>query len=265
LLTYHATKREKLQVALVEDHGSPITVFSFSGAAERIGRIPAFEFRSSLRKAGADYNLVFFRDIHSSFYHATPEGSPGGLDFFAGQVNALIESLSASHNVAIGCSMGGSAAIYFAARCRLDQVVAFSPIFPLPGYDSAWIWLQELSKLSILLRSPVSYLRSIISQFILHLLYKRGTRYTGGEHLCSFDDPYKCNENAPDVTIYYAERFVTDTRHAHVLSGYPVVRCVALRTADHVTPRYLKKRGRLVSSITEPIEAALARKMDSEN
>ncbi len=84
--------RSALPYIDVHDRGSDLTVVSLAGPLGRVAGMPyGFEFKSLTKRT--EFNLVFLRDVHKAFYQSTPDGKPGGLDFFADTISDAVASL----------------------------------------------------------------------------------------------------------------------------------------------------------------------------
>ena len=267
----------------VDDRGSAVTLISIAGplggvggvlggiavgqgqpSASIVGCTYGFEFHQTLRKSGADFNLVFLRDVHNAFYHATPDGNPGGLDFFADTIRDVITSLGSTHNVALGCSMGGASALYFGARCKLSQVIAFSPIFPLVEFDSHRSWTRQLVNVRSLFGCPGGYAMNIALACVVRQLYRNTALYLDQGGIPSFTEEYFTGGDVPDATIYYGDGCAVDREHSLILADCPTVERIPVPTWEHNTAGYLKRRGKLVDAIFGPIERNLSIGLDSE-
>jgi pimeloyl-ACP methyl ester carboxylesterase len=236
----------------IDDRKSPVTVFAFAGAAGLFGMTPVFEFRRLLWKRGNNYNLVFFRDLQASCYHLTPQGEPTGLDFYAGEIRDIIKRLGSTHNVAVGNSAGAGAALYFGARCELDQVIAFGPHLPEKGTLKAW-W-RALTDFRLLLQSPIGYTLGIGGLNV----HRKLCRAVGEKGVWSLLDPWRGPGRHPKAVIYYGEYCLPDRRMALRFAETGNVECVALPTKSHGAARFLKAQGKLGDVIIDRIEAGLA-------
>ena len=240
----------------VHDRGSTVTVISLAGPLGYVVGIPyGFEFQALTKRL--EFNFVFLRDVNNAFYQATPDGNPGGLDFFAETIRDLITSLGSNHNVALGCSMGGAAAIYFGTRCKLSQVIAFSPVFPVAAFGSPRSWVRQLFNVRSLLGSPGGYATNISLAYVARRLYQNTAPYLDKRGIPSFTDGYFTGADVPNTTIYYGERSAVDREHSLILANCPAVERIPLPTWEHNTAGYLKRRGKLVDAVLGPIETNL--------
>lgn len=245
------------EVLLVEDNGAPVTVFSFASSALLFAGQPTFEFRGYLKSCGGEINRVFFRDINRLAYHVTPIGRPGGLDYYENEVRRLMNSLGGRTNIAIGDSSGGSAALYFGARCGMDKVIAFSPPFPLRCWIGPLSHIRSLLDWKLLLASPYDYwevafigLTSVM--FTFDLVMKVG--------IASVFDPIKTYKDAkprPKATVFYGAECRPDRSVALLLSDAPEVTLRPVPTGRHNIGLVLAKKGELGPAILREIEEAI--------
>ena len=151
--------------------------------------------------------------------------------------------------------MGGSAALYLAARCKLSQVVAFSPVFPLAEFSGPLSWARRIFHLPSLLGSPGGYATNISLAYVTRRLYRNAVSYVGKAGVTCLAEPYFSGGDLPEVTIYYGTGCPMDGEHSPLLADCPNVEMIPLRTWDHNTAGFFKRRGKLVAAIFEPIDA----------
>ena len=168
----------------IEDNGSPVTIFAIAGMAARIGMVPPMEFRKSLRESGGHFNVVFMRDLQRLYYHVTPEGKPGGLEFWRQKIEEVKTALGSTYCVSLGCSMGGGAALYFGAVAQMQQVLAFGPTFLDAKHGSLWNLAGCFANLPLLIRSPIRYLAAN-TQSCFHTVFHRRFAVPSGRKTCS--------------------------------------------------------------------------------
>lgn len=237
---------------LVEDRGSDVTVFCFAGLAVMFAGLPTFEFRRILNEHGRDFNLVFFRDVQRSAYHLTPDGQPGGLQFYENEVRRLMKSLGSTYNVALGASAGGGAAFYFGTRCGMDQVVTFSPGFPGSVYTRPSMQLRTFLNVPRLLTQPAAYVELVLvtlgAVWVTRALRKKLDRYWN-----VYETYQNSRETRPRATIFYGRRCGPDSLQARLMSGFPEVKLVPLPSARHNCASVLKRQGALGSAIVAEI------------
>src|SRR5262245_27077100 len=82
----------------IDDRGSDVTFFAYSGLAAMFVGLPAFEFRGLLRGSQHTFNTVCIRDIRRISYHVRPDGGKDGLAFYEEQTRAIMKKLGAKHN-----------------------------------------------------------------------------------------------------------------------------------------------------------------------
>jgi hypothetical protein len=239
---------------------SDVTVFAFAGALGLYSLAPAFEFRKLLHSTGQKYNLVFLRDFHRCFYHLTPKGEPGGLDFYADKIKELVATLGSTHNVALGISMGGTAAVEFGARCGLDQVIAFNPCFPIPRECRLRNNWPAFVNLPQALFRPGKYLHVTQLAVAMGGLYRRLRSLVPAGEISTGLEPYLDDRPVPRTTILYGGGNCLDKRHARLLAGSPRVDFVEAPTSSHNTARFLKLRGELAGVVTDLISQCRALK-----
>jgi pimeloyl-ACP methyl ester carboxylesterase len=243
----------------VDDRGSDVTIFTFAGLAVLYAGLPSFEFRRLLESAGDDYNLVFFRDIRRMCYHLRPGGEKDGLAFYEAQVRRVIESLGSTVNVGVGVSVGGSAALYFGARCGFDQVVAFSPGFPLSVYCSPLRQLQTYLNLPRLVRWPKAYAELILVTLGTAWSARRLQKTIGPAEIWPVLDEYRNCPKRPQAAVYYGRGCGPDARQAKLFTEFPEVECIGLPTPYHNCAGFLKRRGELGSTILGHVRTAVGR------
>jgi hypothetical protein len=251
-LAFRMPQSELEEYVEVDDQGSDVTIFAFAGLAGVFGWIPAFQFRRILREQGNNYNLVFFRDLNRLCYHLTPEGESGGLDFFTGKIQELMSSLGSSYNAAIGTSAGATAALYFGARCGLDQVISFSPFLPQRAPVTRLI--GACGNLPLLVRDPHAYTLGIAAQW----LYRRMQRAVGEEGIWRVVDMWRRPGELPKAVIYYGERCREDANVARQFGETGNIECVPLPTSSHYTAQLLKDQGGLAGTILGRIRDSVA-------
>jgi pimeloyl-ACP methyl ester carboxylesterase len=230
-----------------------VTIFAFAGLAVKYGGIPIFEFRRILQYSGLDCNLVFLRDIHRLSYHVTPGGEKGGLEFFERQIIRIRESLGSTHNVGLGVSMGGSAAFYFATRCKLEQIIAFSPGIPYTEYCSFQNQIRTYLDIARLIRSPSAYIELVLVTAGMAWSYRRLRRAVGPTKIWSILDSYRACRPRPRATVFYGTGCRPDKRQGKFLN-FPEIKRVPLPTPYHSCTEFLKKRGELGSTIAQEIK-----------
>lgn len=242
----------------VEDNGADVTIFAFSGLDVLYAGLARYEFQNALRTLNMKANYVFLRDVHRIGFHLKPDGSPDGHDFYAAEINRVKRELGASHNIAIGSSIGGSVAFYLGARCGLEQLVIFGPAFTLDGFTHPSVFSRTLFGVRQLLREPRAYFELLVVTLSAMWAVKQLTKRFGAENIVRPLDTYAALERKPVVTLYYGETAWPDVRHANMLPASDCVQHVALPTGRHNTPAFLKQRGELSAALTNAITWGLA-------
>lgn len=239
----------------IDDRGSEITIFAFAGLAARFGGLPTFEFRRVLNQCCPDANLVFVRDLLRLSYHLTPQGEPDGLEFYEARIREAMDSLGSRHHVALGTSVGGSAALYFGARCQMDQVLAFSPGFPLTVYCGIWNQLRTYLDLGRLVRSREAYKELAIVTLGSWICYGRLRRLVGKRKIWSVIETYRQSDPRPRATVFYGADCPPDARQSELLDGFDELRRVALPTPMHNCTGFLKDRNELADTLKREIQS----------
>jgi hypothetical protein len=235
---------------LVIDRGSDTTIVSFSSAALLHAGQPTKEFEGFFRRYGRDYNLVFFRDVHRSAYHFTPEGKAGGTAFYEKDLRDTLAALGSTRHIAIGDSAGAAAAIYYGARCGFDQIIAFSPPFPLRHWVSPLAQVRALFDLGLLFREPSAYSEHVVLSFtpIFWLLLPIGFR-CGFRNIWDPIATYAASGHPPKLTVFFGEGSRPERRILAPLRGLPDVELRPLATAKHFAMVQLARRGQLAETI----------------
>ena len=117
----------------IEDNRADVTIVAFAGMAVLYAAMPKFEFKNLLQDIGS-YNYVFVRDVYRSSYRRAPDGSDAGIAFYEEAVSEALVRLGARHNIAMGMSGGGEAALRISGAAPIHHVVAFNPSFPFEHY-----------------------------------------------------------------------------------------------------------------------------------
>ena len=247
------TKRTSNHV-LVEDHGSNVTVFSFTGGALLFMGLPTFEFRGLLSPGDKQYNMVFLRDVRRMCYHIAPDGQPNGLEFFKHEIRSLMKSLGSDYHVAIGGSVGATAALYFATHCGMEKVIAFSSPFPFKAWSSPLAQARALLDLRRLINRPKEYWHIVLLGLTATLLEIEMTKAFGKKGIWDPIETYRGAKKRPRATIFFGEKCPPDSRIAHMLDGLPETKLVPLPTGRHNSGGYLAKRGELHAAIMDELQ-----------
>ncbi|MBI5093503.1 MAG: hypothetical protein HZB26_13810 [Candidatus Hydrogenedentes bacterium] len=244
---------------VVEDNGADVTIFVFSGLDGLFGAGPRFEFRNLFGKLGCRYNLVFVRELRGYFYHLTPSGTLGGLEFYERRLNDAKKRLGASYNVAMGFSAGGTAAFYFGSRCGMDKIIGFCPSFPVAVYTSPGAILRHAANVKKLLTDFAAYLEvsvvSIWGNLATHRLHKAVGRDSAWDVMSTYRN---CPSGRPMATVVFGAGCQQDRAQAQGLADLPEVKLRPVATGFHNVPGELKKRGELGPLLVEEIQELLA-------
>ncbi len=239
----------------VVDRGSASTIISFSSAGMLHAGQSTRDFESFFTNRGERYNLVFLRDVHRSAYHYTPLGEPGGLVFHEAELKRTLAGLGSTRVVAIGDSSGAAAAIYFGLRLGFDQVIAFSPPFPLRHWIRPKAQLRAYFDMPLLLREPSAYwehvLLSISVPFFFY--FPIGLR-CGFKNIFDPIADYCAAGKRPLLTVFYGEGSRPEAKIVAPLNGLPEVTIRPLATAKHFCMAALARSGRLGSTIMEIVD-----------
>lgn len=243
---------------LVEDHGADLTLVAFSGLDVLYAGLARYEFQNTLRALGRKANFVFVRDPHRMGFHLRPDGAPGGLAHYEDALHDALERLGAARNVAIGSSIGGSAAFHFGTRCRMDQILIFGAAFEVDAFTRPRVLLRTLLDLPKLLREPRAYFEMLVVTAGAAWAGRNLRRRFGAENVANPLRAYDEAEFRPEVTLFYGETAWPDAAQARKLAAYPGARVVPLPTGRHNTPAFLKARGELADRIAAELARACA-------
>ena len=256
------SEEQKNAFVEVEDRGSDVTIFSFAGLAVLYAGMPAFEFGRLLRNSGADYNLVFFRDIHRLSYHVSPHGEPDGLEFYETHVRRIMAELGSTYHVSLGVSVGGSAAFYFGARCAMDQVIAFNPAYPLTIYSAPWQQIQTWLNVQRLCTNPKAYGELLLVTLATAWAYRRLCRKLDADKIWPVVRTYRDQQPRPRATVFYSEHCAPDARQVAQFDGLVEVCRRPIPTVYHNCAGYLKRRGELGRMILDEIREGFGGRME---
>lgn len=240
----------------IENRGSDVTIFCFSGLAVLYMGLPSFEFRSILRRRRKDYNLVFFRDLFRMAYHVAPDRSTGGLAYYETKIREIMAELGSKHYVALGSSGGATAALYFATRCGMDQVIGFSPALTQESYISWRSQLRAYFDIKNLIVRPKAYLEVAMIACAAWFVFHRFGKALGKENYWDVVKTYRTAAKRPRATLFYGKYCRPDAQQASLLADLPEVTMIQLETGHHNSPAHLQRRGELGSAIVDTIENA---------
>jgi hypothetical protein len=255
-------KGEDLPHVLVEDRGSDVTIFSFAGMAVLFAGLPVFEFRKLLKQNGADYNLVFFRDIRRSAYVMKPDGTAGGPDFFRQEVERIKAELGSKYNVSIGASAGGAMAFHMARICDFDQIITFSPVLCRDVYTPWRRQLRHYFDIPKLIREPQAYMEVVLMTLGALAITRKVDKNIKNHPWRNVINDYRETEaeKRPRATIYYGETNSPDGLTASMFSDIPEVKTVPVPTGRHNCAAVLKARGEMGDAIMNEIREGLERR-----
>lgn len=243
----------KIEYMKVEDNGADLTIFAFSGLDVLFAGLARYEFQKVLRELGTQANFVFLRDVHRMGFQLKPDGSTGGTAFYRDEINRVKAELGASRNIAIGSSIGGSAAFGFGVACEMDELVLFGAAFNFDGFAASnmiWKCAQDWRKL---LTEPQAYVELLIVTLAARWARKTFAARIGEENVPMPMQWYEAAEKKPAITLLYGATSWPDAAQAALLDGFPRTRLVPLPTGRHNTPAFLKARGELAPRIAEAL------------
>lgn len=243
-----------VQILEVRDRKSDLTVVSFAGIAALHGGMVNFEFTELLRKFAFEPNVVFVRDPLCSCYHLRPDGSPGGLDYYAAEIDAAVRKLGARHVVTIGTSIGGMAAVAIGHRLGYDQVIAFSPTWPPERYflergPKAW-----LERLRLAVRKPAVLMERLLLAQMARVSAARLHATVGAEGILDLEGELARAGRTPRISVFYGEGCAPDVHTAKALAVVSDAEIVPLTTSMHNSTAYLKRNGRLIPEIVTRVD-----------
>lgn len=242
----------------VEDRGSDTTVFVFSGVDVLYAGLARYEFQKLFTRVGKEFNLVFFRDLHRTAYHFTPEGEVTGLDFHTQKINEIIKDLGSKFNISLGSSSGGSAALYFGVRCKMDHVLAFGPLLTEAPYSSFKATMQAIFDIKRLFVEPKAYFELLVVSLGARIVIGKLRKHVGEEHAFKPHEDYGAANPRPTASIIYGRFCRPDAFHAVMLDAYPEVKIIPIDTGRHNSPGFLKSQGKLEELIISEIKSAFS-------
>lgn len=244
----------------VDDRGSDVSIFVFSGMDVLFAGEPRFEFRRQLEGLGYPVNTVFIRELRRSGYMFAPDGSPTGSTYYERKVNELKRQLGARVNIAMGASGGGLASFYFGTRCGFDHAIGFSPAFPI----SVWLgWrplLKVLFNLRQLLTHPTEYIEVLLVAISANVIEHVVSRTLPPEQIVDAYELYASSAPRPSGTIFYGERCIPDAEQARIVGQLEGITLRPVPTGRHNCPGHLKERGKLADALHAEIRGVLRMK-----
>lgn len=238
----------------VENNGADTTIFAFSGLDVLYAGLARYEFQKVLRQLGAPANLVFIRDIHRMGFHLKPDGTPGGIPYYAESIRRTKAQLGAHRNIAIGSSIGGSAAFSFGALCGMDELVIFGAAFNLDGFTAPEALRRVLCDWRLLFCEPRAYVELLIVTLAARWARANMARQLGEGHIVQPLELYAGAPAKPAITLLFGERSKPDSAQAQLIKDFPNTQLIPLPTGRHNTPAFLKQRGELTARIAEALK-----------
>ena len=240
---------------IVVARGSSTTIVSFSSAALLHAGQPTPEFQAFFDRYGADYNLVFFRDVHRSCYHLTPDGEPTGLAFYEADLRETLKTLGSTRHIAIGDSGGATAAIYFGTRCHFDKAIAFSSPFPMRYWLNSVAQIQAYFDMPLLIREPSAYWEHVLlASSIFFVFYLPITLRCGRGGIWDPIADYVAARQRPELTVFYGEGSRPERKIIAPLRDQPDVTIRPQPTAKHFCMVKLARSGQLGPTIMSIID-----------
>jgi hypothetical protein len=237
----------------IKNRGADITVFAFAGLDVLYAGMARYEFHRILHQLHIDANLVLVRDVQRMGFQLKPDGSPGGPEFYGAELLRVKNLLGATRNIAIGSSIGGSAAFFFGTLCEMDEVILFGAAFNLDGFSTRSMLRRTALNIRLLLTEPRAYVELFVVTLAARWARKNFISRIGEENISK---PLELYENAavrPAITLFYGVESLPDKSQAMLLLGYPETRLIPLPTGRHNIPAFLKQQGILTARIAEAL------------
>ena len=243
----------------VEDNGSDVTIFSLAGMAVLFAGLPRYEFRRLLKENGNKYNLVFVRDTARAMYTKAPDGSDRGIAFFEDAIMEVIEQLGSKYNIALGASGGGAGAFFLCHRVPFNQIIAFSPAFPVDVYLAKGAMLRTFFDFKKLLTEPTAYFEVVLVTLGALHVFRTLRRRLGDRPVPDLLEIYlDAYPKPPRASIFFGERCRPDREQATRLGHVPSITLRPVDSGRHNCAADLKKRGQLGTAILAEVEAGVA-------
>ena len=218
---------EEANYMRIEDNGAPITIFIFSGLDVLYAGMARYEFQGILRKLDVDANLVFLRDCQRAAFFATPDGKPGGDQFYADVINEVKTRLGATHNIALGSSIGGTAAIIFGTRCHFDHIISFGSPFEFDVYSRPRRILGSLFDLKKFFTEPSGYWEMLLVTSASFWAVGQLLRRAAMKEVPDILGAYRRAEPRPHISAFYGETAWPDVEQVQRLKEFPEVTLTA--------------------------------------
>ena len=237
----------------IENRCANVTIFAFAGLDVLYAGLARYEFQRVLHQLDIDANLVLVRDVRRMGFQLKPDGSPGGPEFYAAELLRVKETLAASRNIAIGSSIGGTAAFMFGTLCEMDEVILFGAAFNLDGFCARSMLRRTTLNIRLLLTEPRAYVELLVVTLAARWVRRSFVGSIGEENISKPVELYDKAAVKPAITLFYGIGSLPDKSQAMLLLGYPKTRLIPLSTGRHNTPAYLKQQGKLTASIAEAL------------
>ncbi|MBX3176484.1 MAG: hypothetical protein KF886_03920 [Candidatus Hydrogenedentes bacterium] len=248
-----ANALEEANYMLVEDRGAPVTIVVFSGLDVLYAGLARFEFQGVLRRIDFDANLVFLRDCQRAAFFVAPDGSPGGHAFYEDAINRVLGRLGAAHNIALGSSIGGTAAIIFGTRCNFHHIISFGAPFELDVYTRPRRLMTSIFDFKKFFTEPAAYWEMLLVTSAAIWGVRHILRRAQLNAIPDFAGAYRARPDRPHISAFYGETAWPDVEQAQYLKDIPEVSLHPLPTGRHNTPVFLKKTGAFESTMAAEI------------
>lgn len=201
--------------------GSKRLYFLFGGINARVG-MPQFEFYRSAQIL--DEHRIFLRDFSQSWYQRGLPGIAADAAGIADFLKSRINELEPEEVTFVGNSMGGFAAIMFAAMLGRGHAIAFAP----------QVTICPQTRLTM---GDFRWTRQLLPTWAATVF---------GDHAYDLAPLLRRSpEGAIRVDIYYSKLERLDARHAEALAGLPSVRLHPHEVGGHMLVRHLRDTGEL--------------------
>ena len=212
------TQDKSVEIELSEK-GSNLYIF-FGGIASRIA-MPPFEFYKSSQIL--DQHRIYIRDLAQCWYQNGLAGISQDIYATASYIRSKIDEIGPKKVFFVGNSMGGYAAILFAALVGIGEAITFAPqtfISPALRFRHKDLRWRK--------RVLVTYAKSVFKRKVWDL----------GPLLAR-------TKSNPKVSIYVSKENQLDLIHARHLKGIAGVNIHVLETGGHGVVKVLRDEGKL--------------------
>ena len=250
---------ENTEYVFIDDQGADITVFAYSGMDALFAGRARYEFKRIFRSLSVPCNLVCFRDPRTTAFHLSYDGGNDGIEFYGAKTKEIMDQLGAKHNIALGSSSGGLSAFAFGTMCKMDKIVAFSPVVPHTVYRGRKHFFQSLFNFRALFREPQAYVEVLIVTLAVIWLedvaLRRMRKRTPIEVCDAWGIYDEAGDDKPIASLYYGERSHADARQAKMMGeAFPdFVTLKPLATGRHNCPAVLLQQDRLIEVLDSEI------------